>query len=480
MPADAAGNAGLRRPARAPPDPARQVTGAADPAPARGRLVAVRGGTVVGPRGSHRADVLVRGGEIVQVGRIEVGGADVVDASGCLVLPGAVDVHTHIFGAVPADTRSALLGGTTSVLAFVNAEPDERPAEAARRAIAEELPGAHADVGLHAVIWEPQAYRRGDLRDAAAVGVGSVKLWLAYAELGIMADDDVAFAVIREAAELGMVVLAHCENGRLVDALTRRLVAAGELGLGSLPRSRPIALEAECVHRFLVMAELAGATAYVVHVTGRRPLEVISAARARGQEVHAEACVHHLLFDESRHGGEDAVRYVLTPPLRPQADRAALRAALAGGGIDTYASDHCHHRIEEKAAAAGDFTRVPAGLPGVGVRLPIGLALAADAGSGLTAERLVEVACAAPARIFGLERKGALAPGYDADIAVWDPSTPGRIEAGALGDGLGWSPYDGHELPGRMRHVLARGERVVEDARFVGDAHRGVHLAVRP
>jgi dihydropyrimidinase len=441
--------------------------------------VAVRGGTLVSPGGSAPGDVLVRDGEIVQVGAVDTDGAEVVDASGCLVLPGAIDVHTHIFGSVAADTRSALLGGTTSVLAFVDAEPGERPAEAARRTIADELPGAHCDVALHAVIWEPQAHRRGDLRDAAALGVGSVKLWLAYIELGIMADDDVAFAVIQEAAELGMVVLAHCENGRVVDVLTRQLVAAGELGLGSLPRSRPIALEAECVNRFLVMAEVAGATAYVVHVTGRRPLEAIAAARGRGQDVYGEACVHHLLLDESHHHGEHAIRHVLTPPLRPGADRDALRAALAGGGIDTYASDHCHYRLEEKLAVAADFTQVPTGLPGVGARVPIGLALAAGGVGGLTAERLVEVACAAPARIFGLERKGALLPGHDADLVVWDPAAPGRIEADALGDGLGWTPYEGVEVPGRVRHVLARGDRVVEDGRFVGGEHRGVHLEVR-
>jgi dihydropyrimidinase len=438
---------------------------------------AVVGGTIVSPTGSAAGDVLVRDGVVAAVGDVDRSGAEVVDASGCLVLPGAVDVHTHIFGAVAADTRSALLGGTTSMLAFVDAEPGERPVEAARRTIADELPAAHADVALHTVIWEPQAYRPGDMRDVHALGVGSVKLWLAYIELGIMADDDVAFAVMREAAELGMVVLAHCENGRVVDVLTRELVAAGELGLGSLPRSRPIALEAECVHRFLAMAEVAGANAYIVHVTGSRPLEEIAAARGRGQTVHAEACVHHLLFDESDHHGDDALRYVMTPPLRTLADRAALRAGLADGGLDTYASDHCHLRLDrDKVPAAGDFTRVPTGLPGVAARLPIGLALAGE--DGLSVERLVEVACAAPARIFGLPRKGSLAPGSDADVVVWDPAAPSRITLAGLGDGLDWSPYEGIELPGRIRHVLARGDRVVEDGRFIGEAHRGGYLAV--
>ena len=148
-------------------------------------------------------------------------------------------------------------------------------------------PPSLIDLAFHSVIWEPRAYETGDLREVAALGVGSVKLWLAYVELGIMAEDDVALAVLQEAAELGVVALAHCENGRAVDLLTRQLVAAGRLGLDSLPRSRPIELEAECVHRFLALAEVAGATPYVVHVTGARPLEEIAAARARRQAVYA-------------------------------------------------------------------------------------------------------------------------------------------------------------------------------------------------
>jgi dihydropyrimidinase len=440
-------------------------------------VTAVVGGTIVSPSGSVAGDVLVRDGAIAAVGEVDRTCAEVVDASGCLVLPGAIDVHTHIFGAVAEDTRSALLGGTTSMLAFVDAEPGERPVEAARRTIADELPKAHADVALHTVIWEPEAYRPGDMRDVHALGVGSVKLWLAYIELGIMADDDVAFAVMQEAAALGMVVLAHCENGRVIDVLTRELVAAGEMGLGSLPRSRPIALEAECVHRFLAMAEVAGSTAYVVHVTGSRPMQELAAARGRGQAVYGEACVHHLLFDESCHHGDDALRYVMTPPLRSPGDRAALRSGLARGGLDTYASDHCHLRLDrDKVPVADDFTRVPTGVPGIAARLPIGLALAVE--DGLTVERLVEVACAAPARIFGLPGKGAVAPGNDGDLVVWDPAAPSAITLEGLGDGLDWTPYDGFELPGRIRHVLARGVHVVEDGTFIGEEHRGAYLAV--
>jgi len=437
----------------------------------------IAGGTVVGPDGSVRADVLVDEGRVVEVGAVDRRGAEVVDATGCLVLPGAIDVHTHPFGGLRDDSRSALCGGTTSALAFVDALPGERPAEAARRTLADEMPESHMDLAFHAVIWEPEAYRKGDLADVAALGVGSVKLWLAYVELGIMADDDVALAVMQEAAELGIVVLAHCENGRAVDLLTRRRVAAGELGLASLPASRPIELEAECVHRFLVLAGLAGATPYVVHVTGRAPLDEIRAARRRGQTAHAEVCPHHLLFDRADHEGPDGLRYVMTPPLREAGDRAALLDGLRTGDVTTYASDHCHLRLDrDKLPVQGDFTKVPTGMPGIGARLPLAFALGGD--HPLAVERVVDAACTKPARIFGLERKGAVAPGLDADLVVWDPRAPSRLSLETMNDGLDWTPYDGIEVPGRVRDVLARGERVVVDGEWAGEEHRGEYLPV--
>jgi dihydropyrimidinase len=439
----------------------------------------IAGGTVVSPLGQTVCDVLVEDGVIQGLGDVDRSGAGALDASGCLVLPGAIDVHTHVFGRIRDDTRSALRGGTTSALAFVDALPGERPAEATRRTLADELPQSMIDVAFHSVIWEPLAYRTGDLRDVAALGVGSVKLWLAYLELGIMADDDVAFAVMQEAAELGMVVLAHCENGRVIDVLTRQLVDRGLLGLESLPRSRPISLEAECVHRFLVMAELAGATPYVVHVSGHAPLAEILTARRRGMTVHAEVCPHHLLFEQSDHEGPDALRYVMTPPLRSADDRAALLDGLRSGQISTYASDHCHIPLDpDKVSVQDDFTRVPTGMPGISARLPLGFGLG-EAGERLPVERLVEVACAAPARIFGLyPRKGVIAPGSDADIVVWDPSTPSRLTLESIDDGLDWTPYGGFDIPGTIRHVLARGDRVVEDGQFKETGHQGEYLAV--
>jgi dihydropyrimidinase len=445
--------------------------------PPSAESIVVAGGTVVSPRGSSRADVVIRDGRVAQLGQVDRAGADVVDASGCLVLPGGIDVHTHVFGAVEDDTRSALRGGTTSALAFVDALDGETPAQAAERTLADEVPRSAIDIAFHSVIWEPAAYRTGALADVAGLGVGSVKLWLAYHELGIQADDDVAFAVMQEAATLDMVVLAHCENGRVVEVLTNQAVARGRLGLESLPRTRPIELEAECIHRFLVLAELAGATPYVVHMTGREPLLEVEAARRRGLTVYGEVCPHHLLFDVADHGGPDGVRYVMTPPLRTAADRAALLDGLRGGLLDTLASDHCHYRLDrDKLPLASDFTKVPTGLPGIGARLPIGFAL--GGAEPLAAERLVEAACEAPARIFGLyPRKGVIAEGSDADLVVWDPAAPCRLTPERLDDGLGWTPYDGLEIPGAIAQVFARGDRVVADGEYGAAEHTGAYLS---
>ena len=194
--------------------------------------------------------------------------------------------------------------------------------------------------------------------------------------------------------------------------------------------------------------------------------------------VHAEVCPHHLLFERSRHEGPDALRYVMTPPLRTPGDRAALLRGLRTGDLDTYASDHCHLRLDrDKQPVAGDFTKVPTGLPGIGARLPLGFGEFVAGEPALTPERLVEVACAAPARIFGLyPKKGVIAAGADGDIVVWDPSQASRVTLAGLGDGLDWSPYEGLAVAGRIRHVLARGDRVVIDGSFAGEDHRGAYL----
>ena len=382
-----------------------------------------------------------------------------------------------MLGAVAADTRSALLGGTTTALVFVDGLPGERMAETVERVVAEELGDAQIDVGLHGVLWDPDAYRDGDVAALAAAGAPSVKLWLAYRELGIQVDDATAYRVLRECGRAGVLALAHCENGDAILARRHELVDEGRIGLCEHALARPVAFEAEAVHRFLTLAESAGATPYVVHVSGARPLAEIVAARGRGQRVFGECCPHHLLFHDDVYQTDAAVRFLMTPPLRTPADSRALWQGLASGSLDTYASDHSHLTLASKVAAGDDFTRVEYGLPGIGARLPIALGLAVPRGL-IAVVRAVEVACEAAARIFGLApSKGTLRPGADADVVVFDPAPRWSLGLASLADELDYTPYEGVELQGRVRDVFVGGEHVVRDGTLVGRAQSGRFLA---
>lgn len=442
------------------------------------RLV-VRGGTVVSGGRSMRADVLVDDGTIAAIGAVDPSGATVVDAAGCYVLPGGVDPHTHVFGAVETDTVSALCGGTTTLVSFADepAAVGETPAEAVRRLLADEIPRSAVDLGIHAVIWEPAGYRRGDLAAAADLGVTSVKLWLAYRDLGIQVDDDQAYAVMREAADEGVLVLAHCENGDLAEAIRDEHRRNARLSLRYHATARPVELETEAVHRFLTIAGLTGAEAYVVHVTAPAPLAEIEAARARGQTAYAEVCTTHLVYTESVYEGPEPLRFVLTPPLRGQADRDELWESLAAGSLDVLASDHSHvPLVPDKVAAGDDFTKVPYGVSGVEARLALAWSLGVERGL-LTPERLVEAACEGPARIFGLApRKGSIQVGADADLVIWDPALRWTIGVDTLHDGIDHTPFEGIAVNGRARFVLAGGEVVVEEGRYLGRSRPATFL----
>jgi dihydropyrimidinase len=329
------------------------------------------------------------------------------------------------------------------------------------------------------VIWEPDAYVAGDVAALAALGVTSLKLWLAYHELGIQADDRVVYRVLREAAQAGVLAAAHCENGLALLGVTEELLAAGRTDLRWHPVSRPAAVEAEAVHRFLLLARLAGAATHVVHVSGADALAEVDRARSAGQDVSAECCPHHLVFVDDRYAGPDAARFAMTPPLRTAADADALWSALADGRLDVLASDHSHVRLEQKEGAAMDFSRVEYGIPGVAQRLAVGFTDGVEAGR-LSAVRLVEVACTAPARRFGLAGKGVVAVGADADLVLWDPSDEWTATDAAVTDAAGYTPYAGRRFVGRPRDVLLRGAHVVRDGELVDGAPGGRYLPRGP
>jgi dihydropyrimidinase len=427
----------------------------------------IAGGVVVTPEGARTADVIVEGERIAGVAPARGGEARAVDARGCVVLPGGVDPHTHLLADVGPATRSALHGGTTTALSFTAPQPGERPAEALVRARDELLPPTAVDVGLHASIWEPERLGADDLVELKALGATGVKLFLAYPELGMMASDQRLYETLRDASQIGLPVLVHCENGGAIEALVEEYLAAGRRETTCFAEARPPKVEEEAVHRTLALAALARAPVYLVHLSTAGALALVRERRAAGQAVLAESCTHHLALDDGLYERSDAARFLAAPPLRPRAHVEALWEGVRDGALDTVGSDHAQARFHPEARTPGDFTGIPYGLPGVEARLPLLLSL--GRARGVPLERLVELACAGPAKAFGLyPRKGAISPGSDADLVLWNPDAEWTIDAGSLHDGLEDTPYAGMRVRGCVRAVFLRGAPVVEDGELVG------------
>jgi len=421
----------------------------------------IRGGTVVSPGWVGPADVVLAAGRIAALGRSVGADGETVDATGCYVLPGGIDPHTHLLADIAPASCAALAGGTTTAISFTLPRPDESPVDAFVRARDDEVPQAATDVALHAYVSRPDALTEEDVEAVAELGATGVKLFTAYRELGLQASDGVVFRTLRAAGPLGIPVLVHCENGDAIEVLTEEL--RGQAGARAFAAARPPLVEAEAVARVLVLAELTGSRVYVVHVSTSRSLDAVRAARRRGVDTVAEVCVHHLAFDDAAHDRDDAERFLTVPPLRPRTDLEALWEGLADGTLATVGSDHGQGRFHPPAA--DDFTGLPYGIPGAQMRVPVALSL--GLGRGLPIERLADALATAPARTFGLAAKGAIAPGADADLVVWDPEAEWQVAAEDLVDGIGDSPYEGLRLRGRIRTVVRGGRLAVSEGELV-------------
>jgi dihydropyrimidinase len=449
------------------------------------RLIA--GGRVVGPAGELGADVLIEGSTIAAVGR-GLGTADeVIDARGCLVLPGAVDTHVHVSmrsgPAVTADdymsaTAAAVAGGTTTIVDFAIQQPGE-PVRTALEGWRARMQAAWCDVGFHMAVTDmsvPGA--AADLAALVADGVTSFKLFMAYRG-SLMVDDRTMLAVMRVAAAERALVLVHAEHGDAVELLVSEALARGDTGVPWHASTRPPAVEAEATARAIALANLTGCELYVVHVSCADALEAVGRARARGQAVSAETCSHYLRWtvDELARPGFEGAKFVCSPPLREAADRDALWTAVAAGALDAVASDHCPFRFaDRKTLGRDDFSLIPSGVPGVEERVMVLYELGVCSGR-LSPAQWVELVAGAPARIFGLAgRKGAVVPGADADLVVFDPAAPRTLGAASQQSRCDYSLYEGMRVSGSARTVLVGGEVVVDHGRFVGEP-RGGYLA---
>jgi dihydropyrimidinase len=458
------------------------------PTPRFTRLI--RGGTVVTAARSFRADVALDGERIaaVEPGIPAEAAADVVDATGLLVLPGIVDVHTHT--RIPSDdepdrfyqdTVAAAFGGTTSLLAFDN--PGTGISAAAQRRLRDGVTewrdrtrgDAAIDVGVSAVLTAQQEDPVGDLAWLVDQGVPSVKCFLVY-DFGI--GEAQLAAVLREGARTGALIQVHGEDRGMLDAGIAAQLAGGETGARGHQRSRPPAVEAAGTASAIRLAREAGTRVYLVHVSSAAALAEIATARAAGASVFAETCPHYLTLDSRRYAlpETDAVKAIISPPLREPADQDAMWAGLASGSLDLVATDHVPDRLAiEKRVDGRPFPEVSNGAPGVETLLSVVWGAAVARGT-LTPERLVDVLATTPARLFGMPRKGAVEVGRDADLVLFDPAARRTITADGLHHTSDFTPYEGMEVAGAVRRVVLRGMDVVVGERFVGRRGGGSDL----
>ncbi len=454
-----------------------------------GNRIVIRGGTVVTPGGSLQGDVLIEGESIAA---IVAGGQvtepfDVLDARDCIVLPGLVDCHTHIkldtgiyqtADDWEVGTRVAACGGITTVVDFSTQFPGQTLRQAMENRWAEAEGKACIDYGLHCMVTDLPPGRERELEVLREMGAPSVKLYTTYRP-NYYADDAMILRLLRASADAGLLIETHCENDALVTEATAELVARGQTAWRYHACGRPALAEQEAIQRVLFLADAAQAPVYIVHCSTGRSVELVRQARGRGQVAFAETCVQYLLLDDSRYEGDHPERFILQPPLREAADKDRLWRLIGEGAVATIATDHCDYTLAQKTAV-DDFTRTPGGLPGMETLLPL-LYTYGIAEGRLGWEALAQLAAEHPARIFGLDpRKGALAPGADADVVVYDPRGESLIQADRMHGVAGYSPYEGTRVRGAIKWTISRGQIVYDNGQFKGTPGRGRFVPGQP
>jgi dihydropyrimidinase len=451
----------------------------------------ITGGCVVTPGCVAPMDIAVSDGRIAALGT-GLAGRETIDASGLIVTPGGVDPHCHIeqmsgMGLMNADTfetatRSAAMGGTTSLVSFAAQAKGQRLRDAATDYAARGARGAAVDWAFHLILADPDAPDfEADLAALIAEGHRSLKVFTTY-NIGL--DDGQILRALAIARDAGALTCIHAENDAIIAEARARLLAEGRTRPRDHAASRPREAEIEAVARMCRLAEAARAPVMIFHVSTAEAAAEIRAARARGAPVWAETCPHYLFQTEAvlDRPGIEGAKWMCSPPQRTEADQEALWSALALGDLQVISSDHAPYRFDEtgKLSAGPDapFPAIANGMPGLEVRLPLLFDAMVSRGR-LGLARFAELTATAPARLFGLPGKGAIAPGMDADLVLWDPSRRHTYGADDLHDNVGYNPFDGTTVTGWPVRVLLRGESIVEDGRYLGrpGAGRWLHRA---
>ena len=463
----------------------------------------IKSGTIVTASETFTADILVKGEKIAELGAdLQAPGAQVVDAAGKLVMPGGVDPHTHfelpMFGTVSSDDhytghKAAAFGGTTTAIDFVSQDfPSLHACVDAWHAKAD--PKAAIDYAFHMNITRFNEQVAAEIPTLPEEGITSLKVFTAYNGRLRLSDGEI-FQVMRIAGEHGLLTLMHAENGDVIDILVAEALSAGRTSPEWHARTRPAWGAVEASLRGAALAAQAEAPLYIVHMNAAGEVDQLAYAREQGLPVMGETCPQYLFFTEAELARPDGAKWVCSPPMRTPADNERLWRGLAEGTIQTIGTDHCPFfyngaqpilyesepvAIPGKELGAGDFTKIPNGLPAVGDRLPVLWTYGVKAGR-LTPNQFVALNSTNPARIFGLyPRKGALLPGSDADIVIWGPERRVTYGVAHAQHRTDYNLFEGWELEGYPEKVFLRGELIVDGEQWLGRRGAGRFLRRQP
>ncbi len=443
----------------------------------------IKNGTIVTADLTYKADVLVDGGKIVEIGP-DLSGDETLDATGCYVMPGGIDPHTHLempfMGTYSTDdfesgTRAALSGGTTMVVDFALPSPGQGLLDAIQM-WSNKSTRANCDYSYHMAItwWGEQVFNEMEavVKDH---GITTFKHFMAY-KGALMVNDDEMFASFQRCKELGAIPLVHAENGDVVADLQQRLLAEGNDGPEAHAYSRPPAVEGEATNRAIMIADMAGVPLYVVHTSCEEAHEAIRRARMNGKRVWGEPLIQHLTLDESEYTHPDwdhAARRVMSPPFRNKQHQDSLWNGLASGSLSVVATDHCAFTTEQKRYGVGDFTKIPNGTGGLEDRMPMLWTYGVGTGR-LTPNEFVAVTSTNIAKILNCyPKKGAVLVGADADLVVWDPEKEKTITASTQQSAIDYNVFEGKHVKGLPRYTLTRGQVAVTDGEVTCEEGHG-------
>ncbi|WP_424890336.1 dihydropyrimidinase [Streptomyces sp. XH2] len=453
---------------------------------------AIRGGLVITAAEETHADVLVEDGKVAALAApgsafARSWQADrTLDATGKYVIPGGVDAHTHLdlpFGGTASSddfetgTRAAAWGGTTTIVDFAVQSRGQALREGLDRWHAKADGKCAIDYAFHMILSDVNEASLKEMDLLVGEGVTSFKLFMAYPGV-FYSDDGQILRAMQRAAGNGGLIMMHAENGIAIDVLVEQALAAGRTDPRHHGEVRKVLLEAEATHRAIQLARVAGSPLYVVHVSAEEAVTELAQARDKGLPVFGETCPQYLFLSTDNLAEPDfeGAKYVCSTPLRPREHQAALWRGLRTDDLQVVSTDHCPFCFSgQKELGRGDFSKIPNGLPGIENRMDLLHQAVVD--GHLTRRRWIELACAAPARMFGLApHKGTIVPGGDADLVIYDPHAEQTLSAATHHMNVDYSAYEGKRVTGRVETVLSRGEIVIEQREFTGRAGHGRYV----